>query len=96
MAGRNAANNTEHDHDKQKSSKKDGPTSTTDDHHGSSPGAISDAPSGMFSSKHQFELLLIFIFIMAVILTALDFCELNLPYASNCHLLGLEVVLHSS
>ncbi|EMS63379.1 Serine/threonine-protein kinase 36 [Triticum urartu] len=34
---KNAANNTEHDHDKQKSSKKDGPTSTTDDHHGSSP-----------------------------------------------------------
>ncbi|XP_044964214.1 serine/threonine-protein kinase TIO [Hordeum vulgare subsp. vulgare] len=42
---RNGANNTKHDHDKQKSSKKDGPTSTTDDHHGSSPGAISDAPS---------------------------------------------------
>ncbi|VAH26126.1 unnamed protein product [Triticum turgidum subsp. durum] len=36
-SGKNAANNTEHDHDKQKSSKKDGPTSTTDDHHGSSP-----------------------------------------------------------
>ncbi|VAH41892.1 unnamed protein product [Triticum turgidum subsp. durum] len=36
-SGRNAANNTESDLDKQKSSKKDGPTSTTDDHHGSSP-----------------------------------------------------------
>ncbi|VAH26124.1 unnamed protein product [Triticum turgidum subsp. durum] len=47
---KNAANNTEHDHDKQKSSKKDGPTSTTDDHHGSSPGAISDAPSGIVYS----------------------------------------------
>ena len=61
MAGRNTVTNRENDNDKQKSNKKDGPTPATDNYHGSSPGAISGAPSGVFSSKHKFELLVIFL-----------------------------------
>jgi hypothetical protein len=38
----------------------------TDKYHGSSPGAISGAPTGIFFSEHKFDLLVIFI--MALVL----------------------------
>ena len=70
LAGRNTVTNREDDHDKQKSHKKDGPMPATDNYHGSSPGTISGAPSGMFSSKRKFKLL-IFIMVLVSIRTVM-------------------------
>jgi hypothetical protein len=104
LAGRNTVTDRETDHDNKISNKKDGSTPATDNNHGSSAGAISGAPSGIFSSKHKFDLLVIIT--MALVLTRTvmvlsmdcvqldDLCEMNTPYATNCHFLG--VVLHSS
>lgn len=58
LAGRNTVNSRENASDKQQSNKKDGPTRPTEDHHGSSTGAVSgiSTPSGMLLPKQKFKL----------------------------------------